>query len=402
MDDSPNQKPADAVAPEIPGMKEALARMQPNAFKDTSSFFQIARDTLAEQFGAVVFPTIEVMKKTPIVVKEPLALLTAVPYVQNLRLNRALGEIASIPEGKKLVDSVLDGTKVELNCDPRYTGGANCFFTSYTDGNYKQSSNLIRADGYTTHGETVGILIHELHHQRQMQNGVMTVLKDKVPSPVELVWYERAMEADAQATATDIAWKLKEAGKPAAWEAMAGLGGWRQQVTEAYAQKAEQDPASVTSGAAKREAFDAWFTAKSRNGDTVPQIYNRQALGNMPTSENMHDLYKAGKPLEPISAQDIQKLGSIAEVNYLALPGGKPLDSIDYRQADWNGFQGGFLHARHQQYDQIRNGTFKVAGVNPAAASKFANPAKPCEAPKAEVQAAAKPAVSLKRPALKM
>ena len=78
-------------------MKEALARMQPAAFKDTSSFFQIAKDVLAQQFGAVVFPTIEVMKKTPIVVKEPLALLTAVPYVQNLRLNRALGEIASIP-----------------------------------------------------------------------------------------------------------------------------------------------------------------------------------------------------------------------------------------------------------------------------------------------------------------
>ncbi len=402
MNDGPNQKPADAAPPEIPGMKEALARMQPNAFQDKSSFFQIAKEALAKQFGAVVFPTIEVLKKTPIVVKEPLALLTAVPYVQNMRLNRALGEIASIPEGKKLVDSVLDGTKVALNCDPRYTGGANCFFTSYTNGNYRQSSNLIRVDGYTTHGETVGILIHELHHQRQMQNGVMTVLKDKVPSPVELVWYERAMEADAQATATDIAWKLKEAGKPAAWKAMAGLGGWRQQVAAAYAEKAEQDPASVTSGAAKREAFDAWFAAKTDKGLTTPQIYNRQALENMPTSENLHDLYKAGKPLEPVSAQDIQKLGSIAEVNYLTLPGGKPLDSVDYRQADWNGFQGGFLHARHQQYDQIKNGTFKVAGVNPAAASKFANPAKPSETPKVEVQAAAKPPISLKRPALKM
>lgn len=399
------QAPAVTAEPEtsdIPGMKEALARMQPAAFKDTSSFFQIAKDVLAQQFGAVVFPTIEVMKKTPIVVKEPLALLTAVPYVQNLRLNRALGEIASIPEGKKLVDSVLDGTKVELNCDPRFSGGVNCFFTSYTNGNYKQSSNFIAADGYTTHGDTVGILIHELHHQRQMKEGVMKPLQDKIPSPVEQLWYERAMEADAQATATDIAWKLKEAGKPAAWQAMEKLGGWRQQVTEAYAKKAEQDPASVGSGAAKREAFDTWFTAKSSQGLTTSQIYNRQALGNLPGSENIHDMHKAGKPLAPITVGDIEKLGSIAEVNYLKLPGGKPLDSIDYRQADWNGYQGGFLHARHQQYDQIRNGTFEVAGVNPAVASKFVNPAKPCDAPKAEVQAAVKPAVSLKRHTLKI
>lgn len=402
MDDSPNQKPSDAAAPEIPGMKEALARMQPNAFTEKSSFFQIAKDVLAAQFGNIVFPTLEAMSKAPIVVKEPIALLTAIPYVQNLRMNRALEEISSIPEGKKLVDSVLDGTKLALNCDPRYSGGSNCFFTSYTDGKFRQSTNLIMADGYTTHGDTVGILIHELHHQRQVKEGVMKPLRDKIPSPVEQVWYERAMEADAQATATDIAWKLKEAGKPAAWQAMSELGGWRQQVTEAYAKKAEQDPASVDSGEAKREAFDTWFSAKSSKGLTTPQIYNRQALGNLPTSENIHDMHKAGKPLAPITVADIEKLGSIAEVNYLKLPGGKPLDSMDYRQADWNGFQGGFLHARHQQYDQIKEGTFKVAGMNPASASKFANPAAPCAEPRKDASPAAKTAVSLKRPVLKM
>lgn len=383
-------------------MKEALARMQPNAFQDKSSFFQVAKEVLAEQFGSIVFPTLEAMKKAPIVVKEPLALLTAIPYVENLRTNRALGEISSIPEGKKLVDSVMDGTKVGLNCDPRFSGGANCFFTSYTDGKFRQSSNFITADGYTTHGDTVGILIHEMHHQRQMKEGVMKPLQDKIPSPVEQVWYERAMEADAQATATDIAWKLKEAGKPAAWQAMEKLGGWRQQVTEAYAKKAEQDPASVDSGAAKREAFDTWFTAKSSQGLTTPQIYNRQALSNLPGSRDIHDMHKAGKPLAPITVGDIEKLGSIAEVNYLKLPGGKPLDSMDYRQADWNGFQGGFLHARHQQYDQIKNGTFKVEGVNPASASKFANPVSPCEAPKTAPPTAAKTQVLLKRSTLKI
>ncbi len=383
-------------------MKEALARMQPSSFTGESSFFQVAKQVLAEQFANIVFPTLEAMAKMPIVVKEPIALLTAIPYVENLRTNRALGEISSIPEGKKLVDSVLDGTQVGLNSDPRFTGGANCFMTSYTNGNFKQSPNFITADGYTTHGDTVGILIHELHHQRQMQNGVMKPLQDKVPSPVEQVWYERAMEADAQATATDIAWKLKEAGKPAAWKAMERLGGWRQQVTEAYAKKAEQDPASVETGGAKREAFDAWFSAKSSKGLTTPQIYNRQALNNLTPSENIHDMHAAGKPLAPIAVADIEKLGSIAEVNYLKLPGGKPLDSMDYRQADWDGFQGGFLHARHKQYDQIKEGTFKVASMNPASASKFANPASPCDPPKTAAPQVARAQVSLKRPALKM
>ncbi|MDI1226523.1 MAG: hypothetical protein PSY14_02415 [bacterium] len=409
MDTQEPAKPALPVEPEVPGLKEALARMKAPVDPPQSSFFQMAKEVIFGELAPVIFPTLEAMAKMPIVVKEPLALLTAIPYVNNMRMNRALGEISSIPEGKALVDATCNATRVELNCDPRFTGGANCFSNSYTDGKFQQRSNFITADGYTTMGATIGILIHEMHHERQLQNGVMKPLQDKVPSPVEQVWYERAMEADAQATAVDISWKLKEAGKPAAWTEMEKLGGWRQQVAEAYAKKAEQDPASVESGAAKREAFDTWFSAKTDNGFTTPQIYNRQALNNLPKSEDIHEMYKGGKPLAPITVADIEKLGGIAEINYLKLPGGKPLDSMDYRQADWNGFQGGFLHARHQQYDQIKYGTFKVVGANPAMESKFAKPASPCDSPKSTetpiikaqtpiVQAQ----VSLKRPALKM
>ncbi|MDF3024791.1 MAG: hypothetical protein K0R10_2152 [Alphaproteobacteria bacterium] len=375
MDGNPEQKPAEAVSPEIPGMKEARARMDSkywDAREGNLTLTQEVMRELAEDFKNRLMPTVQALEKVAITFENPLVLATALPLVQNMRINRALADIASVPEGQTMIDD-LGETKVKIQPDPRFSGGSNIFFPSYKNGEMTVKNFEIHAQGYAKHGTVVAILLHELHHERQVKGGVMKVFNDKVPSPVEQLWYERAMEADAQATATDIAWKLKEAGKPAAWNALAGGFNCMGHIAKAYERNVDKLPNAVATGTAKRAAFDAWFTAKNMFGDSLSEIYNTQALQNMPSAENMDAMKKAGKPFTPLTVDDIAKLGDIAEVNYLKAPGGKPLDSIDYRRADYNAWQSSSLNFKHQVYDEIKAGTYQPPGVN----SKFTVPKEP-------------------------
>lgn len=397
MDTQEKTQTAPDANAEIPGMKEARERMDQKFWKDREekrTLMQEVADELAQNIKMGVLPTLQGLTKIVVTIENPLTLVTAIPLVQSLRINRALAEIATVPEGKTLIDALGD-TKIRLDPDPRYNGGRNTFFPSYRDGEMKLKTFEITAQGYATQGEVIAILLHEMHHERQIKNGVMKILGEKVPSPVEQVWYERAMEADAQATATDIAWKLKEAGKPGAWRAMAADMNCMGDIAKAYADKVAADPDAVASGTAKRAAFDKWFTAKNLVGDNLSVIYNGQGINNLPKGEDLDKLYKAGKPFAPLAADDIAKLGTIAEKNYLALPGGKPLDSMDYRQADWNAWQAGHLNYLHKQYDDVKTGNFVPPAMCHHNISKFISPEKPA-APAPEAKPA--PTASVHRP----
>ncbi|HYD17522.1 MAG TPA: DUF6782 family putative metallopeptidase, partial [Patescibacteria group bacterium] len=241
-------------------------------------------------------------------------------------------------------------------------------------------------------GQMLTTLIHELHHERQLKAGVMKSVSDKVPSPVEQMWYERAMEADAQATATDISWKLKEAGKPAAWKALEKDGHWRGQVAKAYADKAAGDPKSVENGTAKRAAFDAWFSAKNRFGITTPMIYNNQATNNLPSPTDFEELHRAGLPFEPLKPKDIEKLGDIAPQNYLKAPGGRSLDDPLYRTADFNQWQASKLNFLHGRYEEIKQGNYPKPNMSHPSITGSAAPIAKQQPPAVSVSLARRPA----------
>jgi hypothetical protein len=219
-------------------------------------------------------------------------------------------------------------------------------------------------------------LAHELQHQQQMKAGLFTLyVHGRMPSPPETVWYNRAIEADATATAVDIAWKLKEAGKSAAWDYVRKHDQCSE-AARAYAKVAAADPAAVQDGRAKRAAFDSWFVQRQRRdmGQTTSQAYNDPGLALVPQAEAAAGWLQQGMRTDRLTAADIEKLGDLAPFNYLKIPGGRPLDDIYYRKADWNMEEARYLSLRTQEYDSLKK-KFNVAAARKQDAQSAAQPA---------------------------
>lgn len=373
-------------------MKAALDRMKPEFWHGLSSF---ARPKPTHFEKTVVLPTLSALAKIPVLMAQPELLATALPFVQNLRLKRALSDIASIPEGAALVEAAAGVPKIHLDPNPIVSGGQFCTTREVNGKDLSVIAREINIAGLATQGSVIATLVHELQHKRQMDHKVLNAVHDKVPSPIELLWHNRMTEADAEATAVDIAWKLKENGKPEAWNHIRTARDWPIALAFEYEKMAKADPSSVASGAAKRAAFDAWFDAF--NGG-VSMMYNDQGVRKTPTPEVHEEMHKAGKPFAPLTAADLEKIGDIGAVNYLKLPGGKPLDSPDYRRADFDEEQAGKLRAAHDVYDRVSQGKYEAPPSAPGApvttCSRFTKgpeAAKSADAP-----------VSLKRPATTM
>lgn len=354
----------------VSGMREALETLKPEhwAGKEESKpgplsqFVQFPGvdkvDELLRSLKKYTEPAKIVHDKIVMGVESPSILVSALPFVRGIRLNNAIEELSTIPEGQDLVDVMRDGLKLELHKDPRFTGGANSRMVCVEDGKPRIIPLGIEIDAYAPKGFIVGVLAHELHHQRQMDANVIVPYMDKLPSPIETVWYDRMIEADAAATSAEIAWKLKDAGKPGMWE---NLGGFGFACGHAFAMEAMKDPSSVYDGRAKRAAFDEWFS----NSAGRVNIYNGQGVNNALSEGKMEKLVQGGMPMETIKVSDIEKLGELSSgPNYLKLEGARPLDDPYYRAPSWNKDQAMRLGELHDKYDTLKkgSGTLVAAG----------------------------------------
>ncbi len=371
-------------------MKAALDRMKPEFWHGLSSF---ARPKPTHFEKTVVLPTLAALAKIPVLMAQPELLATALPFVQNLRLKRALSDIASIPEGAALVEAAAGVPKIHLDPNPTVSGGQFCTTRNVNGADLTVIAKEIGIAGLATQGSVIATLIHELQHKRQMDHKVLNALHDKSPSPIEVLWHNRTTEADAEATAVDIAWKLKENGKPEAWNHIRTARDWPIALAFEYEKKAMADPSSVASGAAKRAAFDAWFDAF--NGG-VSMMYNDQGVRKIPTPEVQEEMHKAGKPFAPLTTADMEKIGDIGAVNYLKLPDSKPLDSPDYRRADFDQEAAEKLRTAHDVYNRVSQGKYESTAVAAASAS-LTTCSSFTGAPETAKTAAAP--VTLKRPA---
>ncbi len=379
----------------VPGMQEALKTFeQPKPgprplgqLKDAILTIDGHLNVLAHAAATTIF--------------NPAVLVTALPLVQNMRLNNALEELSTIPEGRELVDLIKkNGTELKLDPSPLYMGGraGNIHGVSSKDG-YQLSPGTVVVAGFATRGEIVGVLAHELQHHRQNVTKTLEPFSQTIPSPIEQLWFNRCIEADAQATAVDIAWKLKEAGKPKTWNAMKEDLSAFGKIARAYGKAVKHDPESVKDGSAKRVAYDEWFIARVNDfAPTLSQIYNRQGLNNNLIPHHVDQMVKEGREFAPMDVSNIEKLGDLSPLtpNYLKLPGFKPLDDPFYRAADWGPNIASGLKNMHDRYDDV---------LKTQAKSKFLSPANPetPAAPVAEAKATLQTTAAVKRaPALKM
>ncbi|MEZ0226168.1 MAG: GNAT family N-acetyltransferase [Alphaproteobacteria bacterium] len=287
----------------------------------------------------------------------PSALVTALPYVQQRRIDRALETLASLPEGKELVEAAKkNNIRFQLTPDPLARGGGLSSWNGVRNGEMTVAlSDTIRLQGYSTEGTLVVQMAHELQHLKQANAGMRTPFQGQLRTPEDAIVYERFMEADAEATATELAYKLKRAGKPAAWDALQGALGMPPEISTAYEKMATQDPASLTDGRAKRAAFDAWFSAKQASGRTITNVYGDQALSNYPAKEQLVKMADAGAAVAPLTPEDVKKLGALSDVNYLDIPGSRPLNDPHYTRTDLNAGQQSHLYYLRDSFNRAAN-----------------------------------------------
>lgn len=312
------------------------------------------------------------------------ALATAVPLVAKLRIDRALKTIASVPEGKLLVDKLKDsGLPIVMENDFRYNGAALRSWVSSSSGKVKNEAYEIAVPGYSTHGRLVAFLTHELQHLNQAQSDLLFISQQKVVSPLETIWYNAAIEADAQAAAVDIAYKLKQIGKGDAWRELCNDRTASRNFTADYEAVAKRNPAAVQNGQAKRAAYDAWFDAEFRSGQKISDFYSVKGFINYGVAEQAMQSEKFATPLGAMTVNDIRKLGALSAVNYMDAPGGKPLDDKHYRSLPpLDGRAAKLIGDSHRGYQsRFFEGQNGPAQETPAVVAEPARPAKPDAAP---------------------
>lgn len=128
---------------------------------------------------------------------------------------------------------------------------------SVARGSYEVESNLIELRADLDEGAKLLILIHELRHLDQYGRGFCPSSDYDMG---EMTRFTFMVEADAQAIATYYAWRLAEAGKPKAFEAMRAM--------PEYADVGASFERAIAEGAepeiAVAVAFDRWFASPWR------------------------------------------------------------------------------------------------------------------------------------------
>lgn len=297
------------------------------------------------------------LNQVAITAESPLSLATAIPFVAGLRLNRAMETLEKVPEGKALVDTLRQsGIQADFKNNFMMVGA---YFLSSTgidkNGVVRDFAENIGLPGFSNQGRLISFMAHELQHLKQQQNGMLRIAISKSVSPVEAVWYDNAIEADAQATATDVAYKLMKAGHPDAWNELQKDRSGPVDYTKAYEAAIEKDPRAAENGYAKRAAFDAWFDAKFKGGMAVRDYYAVQGIRShvMPADVQYgppDKLPEGASPVKPLAVEDVQRLDKLSSVPYLHLPDARPLDDPHYRVGKFHPQLSKWLGDKHREY----------------------------------------------------
>ncbi|TVQ84128.1 MAG: hypothetical protein EA357_03450 [Micavibrio sp.] len=241
------------------------------------------------------------------------------------RCDDILARLAAVPEGYE-VAVFLNTERVEICFDEQaFSEAASAVtITGLKDGKYSYSRPTIILNAALGDNNITQALVHEVQHLRHHLNGLGN--PDRILSEEDHQLFRAVQEADAQAAAVDVTFKMKLKGDGKPYERTAAIG--YEDMCRAYEKAYEADPQSIRDGRAKRAAFDAWFTKQSRVAH-----YDRNTVDvHTPFLENLRKKY-SGHGLKPgrLKKEWIRKIGALSDVNYLDLPG-QP-DALDTARA---------------------------------------------------------------------
>jgi Putative metallopeptidase family (DUF6782) len=135
---------------------------------------------------------------------------------------------------------------------------------------YFSSMGVIGLSTELSQGGRIAFLAHELSHVPQHPR----YSDNRYFPPEDLLLLRRVREATAEAIATRIAWELREAGYPAAWNEK-GASPYAD-VVRAFRYAADGNAGAEGLQAATRAAFDYWFTAGWRR-----DVYDRMTVEHL-------------------------------------------------------------------------------------------------------------------------
>jgi len=244
------------------------------------------------------------------------------------RIERLFARLRKVPEGDAVVLFLeKNGVKIDLQENPLDFAASTAVITNVIDGHYSYINPKIILKADLSDDNLLQAMVHEAEHINQHLSGVGN--PDRILSKEEYILFYRVAEADAQATCTDIIWRLKQAGDAGPWEQAKFVGFGN--ICDAFEKIALADPASLEDGRARRVAFDAWFDAPDRLAG-----YNKATVDNMiPFLEEGRRIFKKHNMSEgKLDDSWVDKVDALANQPYLKLMGHDSLLRHDKYRAD--------------------------------------------------------------------
>ncbi len=244
------------------------------------------------------------------------------------RIEGLMTRLRKVPEGQAVV-TFLEFNKVEIQLldNPIHTASSGAMISNCKDGKYYYHSPKIYLKASLTDDNLIQAMIHETEHLNQHLSGVGN--PDRILSQEDCILFYRAAEADAQATCTDICWRMKQAGDAGPWNEASNVG--YKEICDAYEKLVTADPAALEDGRGRRAAFDAWF---ERKGGL--EYYNHAIINDMiPFLERGREIFSQHN-MKPGLLDDswVDKLDSISNQPYLKLEGQLSLLHADKYRAN--------------------------------------------------------------------
>jgi hypothetical protein len=165
-------------------------------------------------------------------------------------------------------------------------------------------------------GDLLNLLARELRRDWQHRHGALVNPLNYEPDEAILV--NRAQNADVLMVSVKIAWELKLAGEPEAWDHLAGTP--LADVTRTFEIKAQADFRTLNSGEASRAAYDKFFE------DSRTKQHDKRIIHQMLLDESGYMKSATRRP--KVSMDLFRRLGEIPHGrNYLSMKARRqPLD----------------------------------------------------------------------------
>lgn len=258
------------------------------------------------------------------------------------RLNRIFNIAGAVPEGDRIMTNIVNHKTpifftsfFEL---PKSLGEIRVFRDENDRTKLNPDDAVIAVRNALSDAKQAALMVHEGRHLEQA--GAQVLNAPKRCSPEDYMWFQNMVEADAQATTAIVALKAKIAGDDSMFKSMAKRTGYANfpQMFRKAEELYKKDPTSIDTPEFKRQVFDTWFD----NGSAVSRFlgledknsYALKAIMDFPKWDK--GCQKLNMPIEKLTAKDAEPIGVCGgeKVNYLTLPGFRPLDDPYYKKVN--------------------------------------------------------------------